>query len=179
MRQLVLLVTAVAAAVVVGTAGATGPTAGTLSVEGGRGVVTLELRGSMLGLLANGSLRVTDLTPKDRYAPIVTGRKLVQLRVGPRTTVFRGQGLRFRMLGGSYRIVVRGGGIALSGVGWGWVTLDGEPRFAGDDTGVYAVDGTDCSADPLTCAPIPEVPLRIKLGTPASEGSFTLTTIGR
>ncbi len=179
MRLLLLLLAAVTAAVVAAAAGAAGPTAGTLSVEGGKGVVTVELRGSMLGLLANGSLRVTDLTPRDRYAPTVTGRKLIQLRLGPRTVVFKGQGLRFRMLGGSYRIVVRGSGIALSGVGWGWVTLDGEPRFTGDDTGVYSVDGVDCSTDPQTCTSLPDLPLRIKLGTLSSDGSITLTTTGR
>jgi len=177
--RLSLFVATVAAAAVVGTAGAAGPTAGTLSVEGGRGVVTLELRGSVLGLLGSGSLRVTDLSPRDRYQPNVTGRKLVQLRVGPRTVVYRGQGLRFRVLGGSFRIVAHGGGIALSGVGWGWVTLDGEPRFTGDDTGVYSVDGTDCSADPLTCTALPDIPVRIKLGTATSEGSFRLAESGR
>ena len=179
MRLPLLFIVVITAAVAAASAGAAGPTAGNLSVEGGRGVVTVELRGSLLGLLANGSLRVTDLTPRDRYAPMVTGRKLVQLRVGSRTVLFKGQGLRFRMLGGSYRIVVRGSGIALSGVGWGWVTLDGEPRFAGDDTGVYSVDGVDCSADPQTCTALPDVPLRVKLGTLASDGSITLTTTGR
>jgi hypothetical protein len=176
MRLLLLLSVVLTTAVVASSAGATDPTAGTLSVEGGRGIVTVELRGSMLGLLGSGLLRVTDLTPRDRYAPTVTGRKLVQMRVGPRTVVYKGQGLRFRVLGGSYRIVVRGAGIALSGVGWGWVTLDAEPRFVGDDVGVYSVGGVDCSSDPQTCTPLPDVPMRIKLGTLASDGSSTLGT---
>lgn len=179
MRLLLLLCSVATTAVLVGTAGAAEPTAGNLSVEGGKGVVTVELRGSMLGLLGNGVLRVTDLTPRDRFTPTVTGRRLTQVRVGPRTVVYRGQGLRFRMLGGSYRFVARGGGIALSGVGWGWVVLDGQPRFVGDDPGVYSVDGVDCSAEPQTCTPLPDVPLKIKLGTPASDSSSKLTAIGR
>ena len=86
-------------------------------------MVIVELRGVTLGVLTNGSLRVTDLTPHDRYAPTVTGRKLTQQRINARTVVFRGQGLRFKMIGGSYRFVARGNGIAPSGVGWGSVTL--------------------------------------------------------
>jgi hypothetical protein len=177
MRLLLVLCSIATAAIFVGTSGAvgaTGPTAGTLSVEGGRGVVTVELRGSMLGRVASGVLRVTDLTPRDKYAPKVSGRKLTQLRVGPRTVVYRGQGLRFSMVGGSYRVVAKGSGIALSGVGWGSVTLLAQPRFIGDDAGVYSVDGVDCSAEPESCTALPEVPLKLKLGTPASEGASTL-----
>ena len=175
MRLLSVLCLAVTAVAFAAGARAAGPTAGNLSVASGRGTVTVELRGVTLGVIANGVLRITDLTPRDRYAPIVTGRKLVQTRVGPRTVVYKGQGLRFRMLGGNYRFVVRGSGIALSSVGWGWVTLDGEPRFAGDDPGVYSVDGTDCSADPTSCTALPEVPLRLKLGTLSSESQSKLS----
>ena len=170
MRLRFLLGLLVTAAVLAGVARAGQPTAGTLSVEGGKGVVVLELRGSMLGVLGVGVLRVTDLTPQDHYAANVAGRKLTQVRIEPRTVLYRGQGLRFRMLGGSFRVVVRGTGIALSSVGWGWVSLAGQPRFPGDSTGVYSTDGVDCSAQPESCIPLPDAPLRIKLGT-ASDSS--------
>ena len=123
----------------------------------------VELRGSLLGRLTTGSLRVTDQTPNDRYAPLVVGRKVTQERVGPRTVIYRGQGLRFRMLGGAYRVVARGSGISVSAVGRGTVMLDAEPRFVGDDPGVYSLDGTDCSVDPLTCTPLPIEPERFVL----------------
>lgn len=174
MRLLLFLCPIVISAALVGTAGAAGPavpTAGTLSVAGGEGVVMVELRGVTLGVLASGSLRVTDLTPHDRYAPAVTGRKLTQQRINARTVVFRGQGLRFKMIGGSYRFVARGNGIALSGVGWGSVTLTGQPKFLGDDVGVYSLDGVDCSDTPASCSPLPETPLKLKLGTTATEGA--------
>ena len=177
MRLPLVLCSIAAAAILAGTSGAgaaTGPTAGTLSVENGRGMITVELRGSILGRIAAGTLRVVDLSPRDKYAPKISGRKLTQLRVGPRTVVYRGQGLRFSMLGGSYRFVARGTGIALSGVGWGSVTLLAQPRFVGDDVGVYSVDGVDCSAAPESCTALPEVPLKLKLGTPASEAARTL-----
>ena len=91
----------------------------------------IELRGSVLGRLSNGSLRVTDQTPNDRYAAVVVGRKLTQERIGPRTILYRGQGLRFRMLGGGYRMVARGSGITVSAVGRGVVVLDAEPKLRG------------------------------------------------
>jgi hypothetical protein len=175
MRLLLFLCSIATFATLAGPAWAAGtsttPTAGNLSVAGGRGVVTVELRGVTLGVLASGTLRVTDLTPHDRYAPAVTGRKLTQQRINARTVVFRGQGLRFKMIGGSYRFVARGSGIALSGVGWGSVTLTGQPRFFGDDVGVYSVDGVDCSDEADSCTPLPEIPLKLKLGTSATESS--------
>lgn len=172
MRKLVLLVCAlVVLAALAGTAGAAEPSVGMLSVERGRGTVILELRGGVLGRLGSGTLRVTDLTPRDRYTALVVGRKLSEERIGPRTVVYRGQGLRFRMLGGRYRIVIRGTGISLSAVGRGAVGLDGERRLPEDDAGVYSLDGVDCSLEPQSCSPLPDELERFPLGPPPEEGS--------
>jgi hypothetical protein len=162
MRKLAVLlcsITALAAAA----AALAQPAPGTLSVERGRGVVMIDLKGSVVGRITSGSLRVTDHTPNDRFTAVVYGRKLTQERAGPRTIVYRGAGLRFRMLGGGYRMVARGWGITVSAVGRGSVMLDGEPRFTADDLGVYSLDGTDCSVDPLTCTPLPLEPERYLL----------------
>jgi len=155
---------AAAFAALAGLAGAAEPNVGALSVERGKGVVMLDLRGSVLGRLASGTLRVTDHTPGDRYSALVVGRKLAQERVGPRTILYRGQGLRFRMLGGGYRIVARGIGIDVSAVGRGVVMLDGDPKVPGEDTGVYSLDGADCELEPELCAPLPTEPERFVLG---------------
>jgi len=173
MRTLILIVCSVAvAATLVGVSGAAEPNVGVLSVERGRGVITLDVRGVVLGRLANGSLRVTDLTPRDRYTAIVVGRKLTQERLGSRTVVYRGQGLRFRMLGGGYRIVVRGAGISLSVVGRGVVSLDAERSLLGEDAGVYSFeDGVDCGIEPQLCTPLPDDPERFTLGPPPGESS--------
>jgi hypothetical protein len=150
-------------------AAAAEPNVGTLSVERGKGVVMLDLRGSVLGRLATGTLRVTDNTPGDRYGALVVGRKLVQERVGPRTVLYRGQGMRFRMLGGAYRILARGTGIDVSAVGRGVVMLDGDPKVPGEDTGVYSLDGADCELQPELCAPLPTEPERFVLGPTTDE----------
>jgi hypothetical protein len=170
MRKLILFACSVTAgAVVAASAGAAEPNVGTLSVEQGKGVVTLDIRGSVLGRLTNGTLRVVDLTPRDRFLPLVVGRRLVQERLGPRTMLYRGQGLRFRMVGGGYKIQVRGSGIAVSAVGRGLVTLDGEPRVAGEETGVYSLDDVDCSVEPELCTPLPDEPERFVIGPPPAD----------
>lgn len=173
MRLLAVLAcaSALAAALLVGWAYAAEPDGGTLSVERGRGVVTLDLRGSILGRLSSGTLRVTDQTPGDRFGALVVGREITQKRLGPRTVLYRGQGLRFRMLGGGYRIVVRGFGIDVSAVGKGVAVLDGEPRFAGDDLGLYSLVGVDCELEPEQCLALPLEPTRFTLGLPGETRS--------
>jgi hypothetical protein len=169
MRKLSLLVCSIAAAAAVASAaGAADPTPGVLSVDQGRGVVMLDLRGNVLGRLASGTLRVTDQTPRDRFGEFVTGKRWSEERLGPRTVLYRGQGLRFRMVGGGYRIVVRGTGIAVSAVGRGVVSLDGE-RKSDETTGVYSLTGADCWVEPALCIPLPDEPQRFILGAPAEE----------
>jgi hypothetical protein len=167
MRKLVVLLCSFAVLVGAGSlARAAAPTSGQLSVDGGKGVVMIDLRGSVLGRLGSGSLRVTDQTPFDRYTPLVAGKKLTSERVGLRTVLYRGQGLRFRLVGGGFRMVARGSGISVSAVGRGNVLLDGEPRWPGDDIGLYSRDGADCSSEPDSCLPLPVDPERFALETP-------------
>lgn len=171
MRKLLLLACSVAvAAVLAVAAGAADPPTGVLSVDQGRGVVTLDVRGVVLGRLAAGSVRVTDHTPRDPFTELVRG-KYVEERTGPRTVVYRGAGLRFRMVGGRYRIVIRGTGIAVSANARGVVTLDGDRKTADELTGLYSVTGADCSLEPTLCIALPDEPQRFTLGeTPVDDG---------
>lgn len=164
-RKLALLAcAAIVAASLAGLAGAV-PGAGTLAVEQGKGTVTVEIRGSILGVLANGSVRVTDLTPRDRFVPYVFGRRLSITRVGPKTILYRGKSLRYRMLGGRTRLVVKGSGISLSASGRGHTILDGDRRFPDEVTGYYSLEGVDCSLDVTQCVPLPDLPERHVIGT--------------
>lgn len=167
MRLLTLLACSViAATLLVVSAAAAEPNAGVLSIEQGKGMVMLDLRGSVLGRLTTGTLRVTDHTPRDRYTALVLGRKLTQERLGPRTVLYRGQGLRFRMVGGGYRIIVHGTGIAVSAVGRGVVQVQGMRKVPGEDAGVYSLDGVDCGLEPEKCTPLPDLLERFVLGSP-------------
>ena len=181
MRKLILLVclSALVATPAWAARGAD-PEAGSLTIERGKGTVTLDVRGNVLGRLTNGSITVTDKTPNDAYVATVTGRKvLVQRRMSPTKVFVRGLGLRFRMLGGSYRIVIRGQGISLSAVGRGAVSIDGEPRFIGDDLGLYSVENdVDCSLEPQNCIVIPDEPVRLKLEAPETPSGQKGTNTG-
>jgi hypothetical protein len=166
MRALTLFLCAAFGAALLGVASAATPETGVLSLEGGRGTVVIEIRGSVLGRLTTGTLRVTDLTPRDRFGPAVVGRKLTSTRLGPRTVLYRGQGLRFRALGGRYRLVIRGSGISVSAVGRGSVVLDGDPKTPFEDVGVYSLEeGVDCELEPELCLPLPSDPERFVLGS--------------
>ena len=166
MRMLALFACSIVlSAVAAAGARAVQPTNGTLSVDHGKGTVVLDVRGSILGRLGSGVVTVTDETPRDPYTATVAGKKLKLLRLGPRTTRYRGQALRFRMVGGTWHVVVRGSGIALSAVGRGAVTLQAYRLNPLDDAGVYSLDGVDCSVDATSCTPLPDVLERLALGT--------------
>jgi hypothetical protein len=138
---------------------------GTVSVEDGRGKVTIEARGAVIGRLANGSVTIWDLTPEDAFEPVVYGDDYPVRLVGETGVRYSGIGMRFRVIGGRYRIAIVGRGIDLSAVGKGWASLKGE----GFEPGVYSVDGADCSRDRASCKPLPELERRFALGTLAAE----------
>lgn len=145
---------------------ATARDGGMLSVAGGKGVVVVQLKGSLLGRLEHGSMTVTDLTPNDRFAPIVTGRRVRQTRLARTTVLYKGDQVRFRVVGGAFRIAIRGKGIDVSAVGRGFVILNGDRASPVDDAGTYSIDGVDCGVEPTACTPLPDEPIRIPIGAP-------------
>ena len=114
-----------------------GASDGTLSVRDGRGTITISVRGGVIGSFARGSVRISDPIDGDGTGPIVTGDEWSTERDAT-TSTWGGTKVRFRIIGGSFRIVVRGRGINLSLVGKGNVTLDGAGTL---DDGSYSVNG--------------------------------------
>jgi hypothetical protein len=135
---------------------------GTLSVEDGRGKVSLEARGGVIGRVAAGTVTIYDLTPTDANDPVVFGDDRSPKFVGDIGIQYGGLGMRFRISGGRWRIVVQGRGIDLSAVGKGSgkIQSDGE---AGP--GIYSLDGADCRRTPESCKPLPEILKLFQLGT--------------
>jgi opacity protein-like surface antigen len=117
---------------------------GTLSVRDARGTITISGRGGVIGSFARGSVTISDPVEGDGTGPIVTGDEWSKDR-NDTTTTWGGQKVRFRIIGGSFRIVVKGRGINLSLVGKANVTLNGVGT--GDD-GTYSVNGGDYLAMP-------------------------------
>lgn len=162
MRRIALAVVVLAGAVpAAALALGRAPADGSLSVEGGRGIVAVEARGGVIGRLDRGVVEVVDLTPEDGYDPLVRGAER-QKPVNERKTVYAGDKINFRVIGGAFRVVVRGVGIDLSAVGRGVVLLDGDERFP--DMGVYSLSGDDCRVAPATCTPVPATATRLALG---------------
>src|SRR6266536_6074973 len=95
---------------------------GTLSVRDARGVITIQGRGGVIGSFAKGSVTINDPVDGDGTGPIVTGDDWSKERSDTATS-WGGTKVRFRIIGGTFRVVVRGRGINLSFVGKGSVIL--------------------------------------------------------
>ena len=128
-----------------------GASDGTLSVRDARGMVTISVRGGVIGSFARGSVRISDPVDGDGTGPIVTGDEWSNERDAT-TTTWGGTKVRFRIIGGAFRIVVKGRGINLSLVGKGNVTLDGAGTL---DDGSYSVNGGEYLAMPEFPLPFP------------------------
>jgi hypothetical protein len=131
---------------------ARGPNDGTLSVRDARGTIIIAARGGVIGSLAYGSVRIVDPVEGDGSGPIVSGDEF-RREIDEKTDLFRGTKVRFRIIGGAFRIVIKGRGINLSLVGKGNVTLNG--AGTGDD-GTYSINGDEYS-------PIPDFPFPFPL----------------
>ena len=138
---------------------------GTLSVEDGKGKVTLQAKGGIIGRLDRGTVTIFDLTPDDLYEPVIFGEDQPVALVGETGFKYTGNALRFRVIGGRYRIVIQGRGIDLSAVGKGFGSIKGDlGQF-----GVYSLDGADCRKDRTACKLLPEIEKRFLLEAAAER----------
>lgn len=130
-------------------------TDGSLSVKRGHGLVVLRLRGTTIGSLASGSVRIKDQSPYDGQSPHY--RHCTSIRtVNASTTLCKGRKLSFRALDGRYTITIKGAGLFLSAVGHGSVMFDGSDTAP--TTGVMSFDSGPYQ-------PIPVDPTTYPLGT--------------
>jgi hypothetical protein len=122
---------------------------GTLSVKDARGIITIQGRGGVIGSLGKGSVLINDPVDGDGTGPIVTGDEWSKDKTDT-ATIWGGTKVRFRMIGGAFKIVVRGRGINLSFVGKANVIVNGAGT---DDDGSYAVNGGDYNLIPAFALP--------------------------
>lgn len=162
MRKTLVLLALLALGLPVVATGASRAGDGTLSVEDGRGKVTVRARGGLIGRLERGTVTIYDLTPRDANAPVVSGDDRPVLPVGVNGLRYRGAGIRFRVIGGGFRVVIEGRGIHLSVVGRGDGYLEGD----GVDPGLYSLEGADCRKTPESCEALPLPGIRFRLGVP-------------
>ncbi|MFN2628296.1 MAG: hypothetical protein ABR569_06635 [Gaiellaceae bacterium] len=125
---------------------------GTLAVrhasgDSGQVVVQLNLTGSVVGQLDAGRIRITDADLTDGAAVDVAGAERT-VAVG-NATVYSGTNIRFRAIGGLFRIAIIGRGIDVNAVGQGSVYLAGSALFPAND-GKYSLNGGDWKSLPDT-----------------------------
>jgi hypothetical protein len=139
MRRLVLLALVVALVLPVAAwAAASLPGDGTLVVDNGNGLVTIRARGGILGRFVTGNMVISDLDLSDGKVPVVYGAETIQPLGGGRTR-YSGDDLRFRMIGGLFRVQINAIGVDVSAVGRGIATLDAS-GFT-DFPGRYSING--------------------------------------
>jgi hypothetical protein len=150
-RLLTFAVLALALALPAGvSARPSGTNDGTLSVKDARAIVTIQGRGGVIGSLGKGSVTISDPIDGDGTGPIVTGDDFPPIERNDTTTTWRGNKVRFRIIGGWFKIVVRGRGVNLSFVGKANVILNG---LGTEDDGSYAVNGGDYNLIPAFALP--------------------------
>jgi hypothetical protein len=167
MRRLLvplLLLCAAFPAVALSDRAAAPPSDGTLTVRDGRGKLTLVIKGSLIGRFGNGTLKIEDLDQDEGNDPVVRGYKSVKWGRGNSPT-YSGKNVRFRLIGGRYRVQFTGKGLYFSLVARGRVLLDGNGSL-GDGIfydGFYSLNGSEEESLPddptwVSLAPSPPPP---------------------
>jgi hypothetical protein len=159
MRRLVLIVLAIGLGLPAGASAVQElPGDGSLVVDNARGLVTVRARGGIIGRFDSGRLVIEDPIEGDGSGPIVYGADRVR-DLGPKTTLYIGEDIRFRLIGGAYRVSINAYGMDLSAVGRGTALLDGS-GFT-EQPGRFQINGG-------TWQPMPDDATRYTLGPPSA-----------
>ena len=135
MRRLLTFCALVGLAVPAGLQAATAAD-GTLAVKNATGLVMVNANGVIIGHADKARITITDTDSTDGRVIVLGWDKKVALT--PAKTVYSGEDIRFKLLGGDNILFIRGSGISLSVVGEGKVSLDGgnvlnDGKFSIDD----------------------------------------------
>jgi hypothetical protein len=139
------------------------PGDGSLVVDNARGVVTIRARGGIIGRFDVGRIVIEDPIEGDGSGPFVYGADRIR-ELGPRTTLYIGEDVRFRLIGGAYRVIVNATGMDISAVGRGTVTLDGS--LFSEQPGRFQINGGSWQ-------PMPDIASKYTLGSGPPQSSDT------
>jgi len=137
MRRLLTFCAFVALALPAGIQAATaaGAADGTLSVKNATGLVLVNANGVIIGHADKARITITDADSTDGRVIVLGWDTKVALT--PTKILYKGEDMRFKLLGGDNILFIRGSGISLSVVGEGKVSLDGgvvnDGKFSVDD----------------------------------------------
>lgn len=123
------------------------PGDGAMTLKDASGKVVIQARGGVIGAFDQGSLIVRDPNPGDELEAAVTGADKTK-PVDDFVTVYSGKNIRFRFIGGRFKITLQKGttGIDLSATGKGTVWLQGAGTL---DDGEYSFNGDKPKTLPL------------------------------
>jgi hypothetical protein len=133
-----LVVLASAALALPGLAWATSGAAddGTLSVRNGDGVVFVVARGTIIGACDRCRVSIIDPSPDDGAPPVVSGAE-EHTDLSDTHDLYSGTNIRFRIVGGLFKLKVAGSGIDLGVIAKGW----GRIQAYDSNTGTFSVNG--------------------------------------
>jgi hypothetical protein len=135
---------------------------------GARPVVTLVIHGSVVGQVGGlGRIAIYNLDPaatSDVSVSGTAGSAVWHKDISTIATVWGGTGFRFRAVGGTFRVVIRGSDVDLFAIGYGNATLTGQPDTPSGD-GQYSLNGKDFQSIPLELSR----PVGTPIGTPTGN----------
>jgi hypothetical protein len=133
---------------------------GTLAVSDASGSVSIAARGALIGQVDRGKVILEDRDARDGKPPVVWGFES-RKDLTDTKALYSGTDIRFRIIGGFFRVKVIGSGMDLSLVGRGSITLG--PTLGLLTAGTYSVNG-----EPLF--PFPDVLTSVQLAAPQPGG---------
>ena len=137
MRTL-LAVFASAALALPALAGATAGAAddGTLSVKNGDGIIFVVARGTIIGACDRCRVSIVDPSPDDGGPPVISGYE-GHKDVSDTHDIYLGTDVRFRIVGGLFKMRISGYGVDLGVVAKGW----GRIQAYDSNTGTFSANG--------------------------------------
>jgi len=109
---------------------------GTLSVKNADGVIFVVARGTIIGACDKCKVSIVDPSPDDGAPPVVDGAESHK-DLSDTHDLYAGSDVRFRLVGGFFKIKVAGSGVDLGVVAKGW----GRIQAYDSNTGTFSVNG--------------------------------------
>jgi hypothetical protein len=109
---------------------------GTLSVKNGDGVILVVARGTIIGACDKCKVSIVDPSPDDGAPPVISGEER-HIDVSDTHDIYSGSDVRFRIVGGIFKLKVSGTGIDLGVVAKGWCRI----QASDSNTGTFSVNG--------------------------------------
>jgi hypothetical protein len=108
---------------------------GTLSVKNGDGVIFISARGTIIGACDQCRVSIVDPSPDDGAPAVVSGYE-GHKDVSDTHDIYSGMDVRFRIVGGIFKIRISGFGVDLGVVAKGW----GRIQAYDSNTGTFSVN---------------------------------------